>query len=214
MKSKILSILNIDEKLGLFFILFGIMTQLFTFLSTNDTILSLISGIAGIISVVLCSQRKISFYFWSFLQIATFVVICFQEQLYGKIFENFFYVITMIYGLFIWNKNIDFGVVKTRILDCIQWRCIIIITAVGTLTLYISLALLNSTQSLMDSVTTIFAIVAQILMVLRFKESWYFWLIVDVLCFGLFVLVENYCMAIQYLFWIVICIYGLYKWKN
>lgn len=195
------------------FVILGILTQLITYYIMEDTVLSVCSGIAGVISVVLCSQKKYAFYFWSFLQIATFVVICFQEQFYGKIFENLFYTVTMVYGLFIWNRNIDNGVVKTRILDYSQWYSVIILTLVGTLILYISLILLNSTQPFMDSITSIFAIVAQILMILRFKESWYFWLIVDILCFGLFISVGNYCMTIQYLFWTLNCIYGIYKWN-
>ena len=36
----------------------GILSQIVTFIFTNDTLLALISGIAGIYSVVYCSEKK------------------------------------------------------------------------------------------------------------------------------------------------------------
>ncbi|MBQ5921036.1 MAG: nicotinamide mononucleotide transporter, partial [Selenomonadaceae bacterium] len=32
-------------------------------------------------------------------------MICFQEQLWGKLVENAFYFITMLVGLIIWSRN-------------------------------------------------------------------------------------------------------------
>ena len=59
--SSIISYIN-KNRFGALFMLFGIMLQIFSFYYTKGSTISLISGIAGIISVVLCAQRKISFY--------------------------------------------------------------------------------------------------------------------------------------------------------
>ena len=74
---------------------------------TDCDVLSLISAIAGVVSVVLCSQRKISFYTFGFIQIFTYSFICYNEGLYGKLLENAFYLITMIIGLYEWFKHYD-----------------------------------------------------------------------------------------------------------
>ena len=105
MKNKICKILD-GEYFWVFFAILGALIQTTVFLFTQDSYLSFVSGIAGVFSVVLCSEKSVSgFYFWSFLQIITFAIICFQEQLWGKLVENAFYFITMLVGLIIWSRN-------------------------------------------------------------------------------------------------------------
>ena len=45
----------------------------------KDDMLSFVSGIAGIISVLLCSQKKMTFYLFGFIQLFTYVVIVAKE---------------------------------------------------------------------------------------------------------------------------------------
>lgn len=211
---KFLKLLNI-ERFGFWFILFGLLTQILTYCLTEDTLLSFISGCAGVVSVVLCSQRKVSFYIWGFIQLGTFVVICFQEQLYGKLFENLFYAVTMIIGIVVWirNKN-DEDVVVTRELIGNQplWLTLGIN---GTIVIvYWCLNLLGDSQPLIDSISTVLAVVAQILMILRYKESWIYWFLVDLLCIIMFIIAANWCMVVQYIFWTVNCVYGYIIWSK
>jgi nicotinamide mononucleotide transporter len=69
-------------------------------------------------------------------------------------------------------------------------------------------------QPYLDALTTIPAIVAQVLMVMAFREQWYLWLIVDVLAMVMWLRAENYCMAAQYAFWCANCIYGYVQWTK
>lgn len=195
------------------FLLFGIVTQVATFLYTNDSALSLISGISGIVSVILCSQRKMLFYFFSFLQIITFAIICYQQRLYGKIVENAFYFITMLYGLYEWRNHINHEIVQTRKLNSKKWAYCVFQAICGTIVLHPALLLLGGSSVWLDSVTTTLAIIAQILMILRYRENWYFWLIVDIVCVILWFIQGNYCMMMQYVFGATNCLYGLYKWN-
>ena len=195
------------------FLLFGFVTQVATFLYTNDSTLSLISGISGIVSVILCSQRNMSFYFWSFFQIITFVTICYQQRLFGKIFENAFYFITILYGLYEWRNHINHEVVQTRKLSLKNWIYCAFQAVCGTIVLHSALSILGGNSAWLDSVTTTMAIIAQILMILRYRENWYFWLMVDVICVILWFIQSNYCMMMQYIFWTINCLYGLYKWN-
>ena len=69
-------------------------------------------------------------------------------------------------------------------------------------------------QPYLDAFTTVPAILAQILMVLAFREQWYLWLFVDILATVMWLRAGNYCMAAQYAFWCINCIYGLRQWKR
>ena len=69
-------------------------------------------------------------------------------------------------------------------------------------------------QPYLDAFTTVPAIVAQILMVMAYREQWYLWLIVDVLAMIMWLRAENYCMAAQYAFWCANCVYGYIQWTK
>lgn len=193
----------------------GILLQVLTFLITKDTLLSFVSGIAGVFSVVYCSERKLSFYFWSFLQIVTFTIICFNEHLYAKIFENVFYLITLGCGLGIWlaNRGVD-NKVETRYCDKKQVNIFLTLLLICMFILFPTLYHFGGTLPWFDAFTTSLAIVAQIMMILRFQENWIVWFIVDVLCIILFTLTHNWCMVAQYTFWTINTIYGYRIWNN
>lgn len=214
MKNKIQSLFNVEGWFGIAFILTGIATQVVTYVLMGDSLLSFVSGIAGVISVVLCSQRKLSFYFWGFLQIGTFMAICVNEHLYGKLFENGFYLITMIGGLLMWKRNEHCHTVETRVLNKLTLLFIVIHSLFTIFVFETVLAAIGGEQPFMDSLTTVFAIVAQLLMIYRYRESWLFWLVVDIACIIMWYNERNWCMTAQYIFWTMNCIYGLIKWNK
>ena len=90
-----------------------------------------------------------------------------------------------------------------------------ILTLVGWAILYVILGLFTDCQApLLDSVSTAIAIAAQILMMLRYRENWILWMIVDVICIVLFTITENWCMAVQYIFWMINTLYGYIQWSK
>ena len=72
----------------------------------------------------------------------------------------------------------------------------------------------DDSQPYLDAFTTVPALVAQILMVLVFREQWYLWLLVDVLATVMWLRAGNYCMAAQYAFWCANCVYGYVQWTK
>ena len=193
----------------------GLLLQVITYLITKDTLLSFVSGISGVFSVVFCSERKLSYYFWSFVQIVTFSVICFNEQLYAKLLENIFYLITMGIGIGGWlaNKDID-NKVKTRSLDTNAIIKYVNGGMIGFIVLLLTLTFLGGEKPFLDALTTTLAFIAQILMVLRYRENWIVWFIMNIICVVLFVKTGNWCMVAQYVFWTVNTVYGYCQWNK
>ena len=106
--------LGVEGTFASWFVTIGIFTQLITSEIMNDTALAACSGIAGVISVVLCSQKKYSFYFWSILQLITIMIISYQTGLHGKLIENAFYLITLFIGMNIWKENTTDNTTQVR----------------------------------------------------------------------------------------------------
>lgn len=197
---------------GHILMLFGILSQVLTYIITKDSLLSFISGLTGVFAVVLCSEKKMSYYFFSILQMLTFSIICYHEQLYGKIFENAFYFILAIIGIFLWKNNLDDeNLVEPKKMDFKGVLMLLFSISITTLISYYILAYMGGKQPFMDGFTTVIGIVANILMMLRFRENWILWFITDVLCIVLFLRQENWCMVVQYVFWTINTVYGFIK---
>ena len=193
----------------------GLLLQIVTFTLTHDSFFSFFSGIMGVFAVVFCSERKMSYYVFSIIQMATFFTICLQENLYAKLFEQVFYLITTVFGIVIWKCNLDIDKLvnpkklETKTLIGILLACFGLSVTVGCI-----LSDYNSSQPFLDSTTTVYALAAQILMMLRYRENWILWFIVDILCIWLFVNQQNWCMTMQYVFWSANTVYGFILWKN
>ena len=199
---------------GLLFATLGVLIQVFAFIYTGATWISLISEVTGIIAVVLCAERKMSFWIFAWIQLITYVILAIDQQLWGEVGENIFYAITMIAGMFIWNKNKEGDQVKAKQLTKNKFELTKIGCVLGIIALWCVLKQTNDTQPFMDSITTVPAIIAQIFMILAYREQWYFWLIIDVASIYMWAVAGNWCMAAQFVFWTANCLYGLKNWKN
>ena len=204
---------NINEHLFMFI---GIFLQLITWYITKNSLVSLISGVTGIISVILCSQRKISLYFFGFIQLGTYMYLALQQRFYGELIENIFYIITMLIGIVVWLKNYNTEeqiVESKRLSDRLFYIICSIMVFICILFGYYMKYFTDNTQPFMDSFSTVPAFIAQTLLMLRYREQWIFWIIIDVVSIFMWMFADNWIMVIQFIFWTMNCIYGYRKWK-
>jgi len=198
------------------FMLFGVLLQIICYIFTGDSLLSFICGLSGVINVVLCSQKKLSFYLFAYIQMFTYIVIIFQQHLYGELVENIFYVITTTIAFFIWIKNYnkEEKEVIARKLSKQDWLLCCSIFIISTILLYIILLRTNDPRPFLDSISTVPAFIAQFMLMFRYREQWIMWLIVDIATLILWINIGNIFMIVQYIFWIMNCIYGYIKWSK
>ena len=123
----------------------------------------------------------------------------------------------MIYGVYCWRKRLTNNTLQVqtrRLLPKIFPLLGMTIIAVSLLMGWLLGQYTDDPQPYLDAFTTVPAIVAQILMVMAYREQWYLWLIVDVLAMIMWLRAENYCMAAQYAFWCANCVYGYIQWTK
>lgn len=207
-----------DKKdFGVWFLLIGIILQIVSYLITGNSWISLISGITGIIAVVWCAERKMIFWIFAWIQLITYVILAYQQHFYGEIVENIFYAITMLFGMFIWfnHKDIkDQSKVQSKSLKKHHFEIFKIGCTLGIFILYYILRNTDDTQPFFDSITTVPAFIAQILMICTYKEQWYFWIIIDIFSIIMWAIAGDWNMSLQYIFWTINCLYGLNNWKK
>ena len=207
---------TVFEKL---FLVSMLLLQIIVYIIVPDTVIGIISGISGVISVVLCAKGKISFYYIGFVQTISYLYLAYTNKLYGEVIENIFYLVTMVWGIFLWKKNMqknDDGTsdVKAKKFTPLQWILSIILTLLATYFVGLWLESIGSNEAYLDAATNVMSIFAQLLMIWRFREQWIWWIVIDVICVVMWARIGNWSMVAMYISWIINAAYGWYNWSK
>lgn len=187
----------------------------------KDSVVALISGVTGIIGVVLCAKGKISTYFFATINVALYAWLCFENKLYGEVMLNALYFIPMnIIGFLLWSKKKDEdGNVEAKALTK---KGLILLFIGVTMAIFAYYQLLKSfagNLQLIDSITTVTSVVALILQVLRYKEQWLIWIIVNIVSVVMWVILlstpeGSVTMIVMWAAYLFNSIYGYINWSK
>ena len=185
-----------------------------------DSLIGMICGIAGCICVALTAKGKISSYFFNFIQMITYMVICWDAALYFEFGEQVFYFIVCVFGIFMWKRNMrknDDGTEQVIGKKFKWWQWIV--TAVITLITTVALGLfgeyvLGGALPYLDAFSVSLAVIAQLLMVWRYREQWAIWIVIDVTSLIMFILLGQWSMVAMYIAWTINAVYAWYNWTK
>lgn len=207
---------SLNEKL---FMWGMVLLQILVYIVAPDSWYGVIAGIAGCISVVLTAKGRWMMYPIGFIQNFTYTVLAFQNMFYGEVIEQVFYIVTMIWGMVAWARNMHINEdgtqdVNTRKFGLAEWLFTIVGVTVGTWLFGRVLVAMGAAQPYTDAATNVMALFAQILMVKRYREQWVLWLLIDVFCIKMWWIAGNWSMVAMYVAWTANCIYGWYNWTK
>lgn len=201
------------------FLLSMLLLQIVVYIIVPDTVIGIISGISGVISVVLCAKGKISFYFIGFVQTTSYLYLAWTNAFYGEVIENLFYLITMVWGIFLWKRNMQQNEdgtsdVKAKKFNWWMWTLAIIGTVILTAIMGFVLDRIGSNQAYLDAATNVMSIFAQFLMIWRYREQWLWWVAIDIICTIMWFNAGNWSMVAMYIAWTINALYGWYNWSK
>lgn len=196
-----------------------VLLQILVYIIAPDSWYGVVAGIAGCISVVLTAKGRWMMYPIGFIQNFTYTVLAFQNMFYGEVIEQVFYIVTMIWGMVAWARNMHTNEdgtqdVNTRKFSLVEWLFTIVGVFIGTWLFGKALVALDAAQPYTDAATNVMALFAQILMVKRYREQWVLWLLIDVFCIKMWWVAGNWSMVAMYIAWTANCIYGWYNWTK
>ena len=196
-----------------------VLLQILVYIVAPDSWYGVAAGIAGCISVVLTAKGRWMMYPIGFIQNFTYTVLAFQNMFYGEVIEQMFYVVTMIWGMVAWAKNMntnDDGTqdVKTRKFGLTEWVVSIVGTVIGAYVFGRVLIAMGAAQPYTDAATNVMALFAQIMMVKRYREQWIWWILIDLFCIKMWWVAGNWSMVAMYVAWTANCAYGWYNWTK
>ena len=207
---------SLNEKL---FMWGMVLLQILVYVVAPDFWYGVVAGIAGCISVVLTAKGRWMMYPIGFIQNFTYTVLAFQNMFYGEVIEQVFYIVTMIWGMVAWARNMHTNEdgtqdVNTRKFGLAEWLFTIVGVAIGTWLFGRVLVAMGAAQPYTDAATNVMALFAQILMVKRYREQWALWLLIDVFCIKMWWVAGNWSMVAMYIAWTANCIYGWMNWTK
>ncbi|HHB9680552.1 TPA: nicotinamide riboside transporter PnuC [Vibrio cholerae] len=200
--------------------LFGMIgTMLGLSLYWQDTLISMVSGVTGVICVFLVNMRKLSNYFWGFINCALYGYVAYTAQYYGDTMLNWmFYLPIQIIGAHMWASQMSNEDMVSRKITSLKTLALLTIGSIITVIVYSQgLSLVGGELSSVDATTTTLSILATYFMVKGYREQWVCWIIVNLL--SIYMWVQNalvsdtgYGVLIMWAMFLTNSIYGCYTW--
>ena len=194
-----------------------IAAQIGIYIYNPDSILGMVSGISGIICNVFVSKGKISNYFFGLIFAYTYFYISLGANFLGEMNTTLYvYIPAQFIGYFLWKANMQkeqgADAVVAKALTAKGWMGLIAFLVIGT---FLFVQLLNhfgGSSTGLDGLSTIIVIAAQALMVLRYREQWLLWILLNIISIALWA--ENTSMYVMYSAYLLNSLYGYYNWSK
>lgn len=199
--------------------------------------LEIIGTIVGFVYLIL--EYRASFYLWiaGIIMPAIYIFVYYDAGLYADVAINIYYLLIAFYGYLLWTKGFikkkigkreksgkeceeavveekeeELKITHTPAKNWYFYGAIFIISFI-----IMGLFLVNYTDSnvpWLDSFTTALSIVGMIMLAKKYVEQWITWIVVDVVCCGLYIYKELFFTSFLYGVYAIIAIFGYYKWKK
>lgn len=157
------------------YVILLILLQLIVYAIAPDSIIGMISGVAGVLCLVYGMKgRKISFIF-GFIQCLAMTYIAWESHAFGSFAMDIVYVISQPIGWFLWGaqettRSMQAGTRKKLFVGAlIAW-------AIG----WFVLAQVGGQLPYFDSINFVISFIAQILYITKYNENWSLWIFVNI----------------------------------
>ncbi|MCG3400120.1 nicotinamide riboside transporter PnuC [Staphylococcus massiliensis] len=204
-----------------------------------DGWLNLIASVSGVITVFMAAKGRLSTFFFGLIQVSTYGYLSFKQHFMGEVGMQIVFGIFQFIGIYFWIKNMSHDPnaedtkvkeVDSRGLNVKTWALTIIGTGVVYALLVVLLQNLSGAfyaeHAYVDGASTALSIVGQILMTLRYKEQWLFWIFVNIISIILWwqalsdslntgdVSLGSVSMIVMWLAFLINSIYGYIQWHR
>lgn len=180
--------------------------------------LEIIGTLVGL--VYLWLEYRASIYLWlaGIVMPAIYIFVYYDAGLYADFGINIYYLIAAVYGWFFWMwgrrkvKSKDLPIAHTPLKFYLPLALVFLVTFIG-----IAWILINYTDSnvpWLDSFTTALSVVGMWMLARKYVEQWFAWILVDIVCCGLYIYKDLYFTSVLYGLYSIIAIFGYIKWKQ
>lgn len=197
----------------------------FSVLNYTVSYFELISTLTGLLAVFLNARGKIINWFLGIISVVTAAILFYNAQLYADLFLQIYFVVTNIYGWYLWRKNrIENIVLDVVYLTKIERRNWLMGISVAYLVLILFISNVHillphyfpmpAAYPIVDSFIWVVSMAGNALSAKKKIESWYLWILVDMLAPIVYYMKDLKFIGLEYLIFLVIAAYGLVEWRK
>jgi nicotinamide mononucleotide transporter len=164
-----------------------------------------------LLSVALAIKNNILTWATGIICNVIYMYIFYNLNILGNTFLQAVFILQSIYGWYRWKNNDNKKVSK---LDTIDFSKAIFTTLLLFYLVYLFLIYTDNKSPILDSSTTAISIMGVILLSLKKVESWYFWILTDIIYIWFFLKEGLYLSSLTYIIILILAIIGLIQWKK
>ena len=175
-------------------------------------VIELVGVLSGIVAVYLLYKNNIATWPVGFVNIGCFMLIFWQQKLYGDFVVQIIFLVTGILGWIYWNTKATKVPEYLNKRDLIVWLISTLICI--PLVAYYLKNYTDCSYPLAEASILIISIAGQCLTALRKIENWYWWLLVDLIMIMVYAKKELYPTAAYAAIVFIIGVFGLLEWRK
>ncbi len=179
--------------------------------------LDIVTTILGLAYILLEYRARAWMWLVGFLMQSLGIVLYYQKGLYADCCMEFYYLGVTIYGWWRWVKpkaNSQKPIAISRFPKKLILPWLAIIAVVWAIIYWLLVTFTNSNVPLADSFTTALSIIGIWALAHKFLEQWFIWIAVDVVTCVLYFYKDIPFKASLYALYVVIAVFGYFKWRK
>ena len=181
-----------------------------------NLLIEIIATICGLIYIVLLMRENIWCWLFGIISSLLTIYLLLHVKLYAEAFLYVFYVVMAVYGWFLWHsKESDSGIYKIT-----EWpwqKHALFIVGASLLSFAVSQIFSSFTDAarpLVDSLTTVFALVATFMQAQKIKSNWLYWIGINAVSIYLYFDRGLEVYSFIFLVYMTLAIFAWLKWEK
>ena len=184
---------------------------LLTNLEFNWSIIETTAVLLSIIYVILAAKQSIWCWAFAAISVILYIYICFTSELFAETGLQCFYLFMAIYGYYNWNESN--GELKVSQWPASKHLLLILLGAIAAFLIgFYFTTYTNAKMPIVDSFTTVFAVIATYMMTKKVLENWLYWIVIDIVSIYLYFNRDLHLTSLLFIVYTLIAIFGYLSW--
>lgn len=175
-------------------------------------VLETIAVLSSLLYTVLITYDIIWCWLFSFIGVVLYLVLCYRKRLYAESFLQLFYLATTIYGFLNWGDGLSSSPTE------LPWEWHLGFIGAGALLFFTAGKLLrhfsDAASPYLDTFTTVFGILATLLMILLYPSNWLYWIVIDAVSVYLYYRRGLFLTSGLFALYTVLSVNGYWQWLH
>jgi nicotinamide mononucleotide transporter len=185
---------------------------------TMELFLEILAAATGIIYLWLEYRASIHLWIVGIIMPVIYIVVYYNSGIYANLGINVYYLVVAFYGWWMWryggrkHAKDEMPITRTpaRYYLPLACACVVLYFAIAwLLTRYT-----DSDVPRLDAFTTALSVVGMWMLARKYVEQWWVWFVVDIVSVGMYIDKSLYYLALLYVTYVVVALFGYRKWKK